>query len=86
MPCGIRFADSGLTDWVNSDGPLYRPTHGEVLEEAIAARIERLEFLQEVEKKMRFDLETHDDNAGVSVTSTQQEDKPVIEANDAARR
>ena len=86
MLCGIRVADSGLTVVVNPDGALYRPKHGEVLEEAIAAGIERLKFRRKVKRTMRFDLETHDADAGVRVTSTQQEDQPVNEATYAARR
>ena len=54
--------------------------------EAIAARIEPLEFRRKVEKKMRFDLGTHDRDALFSIIAKQQPDQAVSEANDAVRR
>ena len=57
-----------------------------MLVEAIAAGIEPLKFRRKVEKKMRFDLVTHDPDALFNTIAKQQRDQPVIEANDADRR
>ena len=45
------------------DGRQYTLEHGKVLVEAIAAGIEPLEFRRKVERRMRFDLATHDPDA-----------------------
>ena len=79
-------ADSGLTEVVRPDGRQYTLKHGKVLVEAIAVGIEPLEFRRRVEKKMRFDLVTHDPDALFNIIAKQQRDQAVIEANDAERR
>ena len=79
-------ADSGLTELVRPDGRQYTLKHGKVLVEAIAAGIQPLEFRRNVEKKMRFDVVTHDPDALFSIIAKQQRDQAEIEANDAEHR
>ena len=79
-------ADSGLAEVVRPDCRQYTLKHGKVLVEAIATGIEPLEFRRKVEKKMRFDLTTHDPDALLSIIVKRQWDQAVIEANDAERR
>ena len=57
-----------------------------MLVEAIASGIEPLEFRPKVEKKMRFDLVTHDFDALFNIVAKQLRDQAVIETNDAERR
>ena len=56
---------------VKPDGRQYTLQHGKVLVEAIAAGIEPLEFRRKVEKKMRFDLVTHDPDALFNIIARQ---------------
>ena len=79
-------AVSGLTEVVNPDGRQYALKHGKVLVETIAAGIEPLEFGRKVEKKMRFDLVTHDPDVLFNIIAKQQRDQALSEANDAERR
>ena len=60
--------------------------HGKVLVEAIEAGIEPLEFRLKLEKKMRFDLVTHDTDALFNIIAKQQRGQAEFEANDAERR
>ena len=71
---------------VKPDGHQYALRHGKVPVEAIAARIEPLEFCRKVERKMRFNLVVHDPDALFNIIDQQRRDQAVIEANDAARR
>ena len=64
------------------DGRQYTLKYGKVLVEAIAAGIEPPEFRRKVEKKVRFDLVTHDPDALFNIVAKQQRDQAVIEAND----
>ena len=77
-------AGSGLAKVVKPGGRQYTLKNGKVLVEAMAAGIEPFEFRCKVERKMRFDLVTHDSEALFSMISEQQRDQAVIEANDAA--
>ena len=79
-------ADSGLTEVVKPDGRQYTFKHCKVLVETIAAEIEPPELRRKVEKKMRFDLVTHDPDALFNNIVKQQRDQAVVEANDAERR
>ena len=76
--------DSGLTD-VKPGGRQYTLTHGQVLVEAIAARIEPLEFCREVERETRLNLVVHDLDALFNIVDQQRRNQAVIEANDTAR-
>ena len=58
-------ADSGLMDLVKPGNRQYTLKHGKVLVEAIAARIEPLEFRHKVESEMRFNLIVPDPDATV---------------------
>ena len=71
---------------VKLDGRQYTLKHGKALVEAIAAGIEPIEFRRKVYKKIRFNLVTHDPDALFSISTKQQRNQAVIEANDAARR
>ena len=68
------------------DGWQYTLTHGKVLDKAIAAGIEPLEFRRKVENNMQLDLVTHDPAALFNSIAKQQRDQALIEANDAERR
>ena len=68
------------------DGRQYTLKHGKMLVEAIAAGIEPLGFRRKMEKKMRFDLVTHDPDALFNIIAKQQQDQAIIEANYAERR
>ena len=70
--CALRIylADRRLMEVVRPDGRQYTLKHVKVLVEAIAAGIEPLEFRRTVEKKMRFDLVTHDPVALFSQAAT----------------
>ena len=81
-----HLADSGLTEVVRPHGRQYTLKHAKVLVEAIPAGIEPLEFRRKVEKKIRFDLVTHEPDALFRKIAKQQRDQAVIEANDAERR
>ena len=52
----------------------------------MAVLVEPLEFRHKVERKMRFDLVTHDPESLFSIIAKQQREQPVIEANDAKRK
>ena len=71
---GLRkyLADSGLTEVVKPDGRQCALKHGMVLVEAIATGIEPLEFRGKMERKMRFDLVTHDLDALFSMIGKHQ--------------
>ena len=60
--------------------------HGNVLCSAIAACIEPLKFLRKVERKMRFDLVTHDPDTLFNVIAKQQRGQAVFEADDVEGR
>ena len=79
-------ANSGRTAVVRPDGRQYTFKHAKVLVEAIAAGIEPLEFCRKMEKKMRFDLVTHDPDALFNIIAKQQRDQAVTEINNAERR
>lgn len=57
-----------------------------MLEEAIPAEIETLEFYPEVERIMRCRFKRHYLGALFSIPTKQQRGQAEIEANDAARR
>ena len=65
-------ADSGLTLVMKPDGREYTLKHGKVLDEAMAAGTEPLEFSRKVEKIMRFDIVTHDPDALFNIIGKQQ--------------
>ena len=59
--------------------------HSKVMAEAIAAGIEALELGRKKERKVPFDLVTHDPDALFN-TISKQRNQSVIETNDAERR
>ena len=83
---GKNLADSGLTEVVKLDGRQYTLKHGKGLVETIAAGIGPLELRRKMERKTRFDLDTHDPDALFSIITKQQQEQAVIEANNAALR
>ena len=72
-------------DVVKPDARQYTLKHGKVLVEAMAAGIEPLEFRRKVEKKMRFDLVTHDPNALFNIVAKHERYQAAVEASDAER-
>ena len=86
VACANTFADGGLTEVVKPDGQQYTLKHGRVLIEAISAGIKPPEVRREVEKKIRYDIVTHDPDASLIMIAKQQRNQAVVEANDAVRQ
>ena len=85
-PLRKYLADSGFTYVVKTGGRSFMLRHGKVLVEAIAAKIQPLEFRRKVEREMRFNLVVHGTDAVFNIVDRQQQNQAVIESNDAARR